>query len=101
MNIKAKCWINDNHKDVNKIKYEDELILVLTNDRWNIEEVIKEPDRIVVTIERKRYIKTDSYDEYLKEELIEKLLRYGFSSVDMTVEEFVNEFFKKHFNERG
>jgi len=42
MNIKAKCWINDNHKDVNKIKYEDELILVLTNDRWNIEEVIKE-----------------------------------------------------------
>lgn len=39
-----------------------------------------------------------SYDnaKLLKEELIEKLLRYGFSSVDMTVTEFVEDFFKKY-----
>lgn len=39
-----------------------------------------------------------SYENILliKEELKEKMLRYGFSSLDMTVTEFVDDFFKKY-----
>lgn len=93
MNIKGERWFNDKNQVVNKINYHGELILTLTNDDWNIEEVLNEHDRLVITIERKTptILQID-----LKDELIEKLLRYGFSSVDMTVTEFVEDFFKKY-----
>lgn len=93
MNIKAERWTNDKNEVVNKIEYRGELILELTNNFWNIEEVLNEHDRLTITIERKSptILQID-----LKEELIEKLLRYGFSSVDMTVTEFVEDFFKKY-----
>lgn len=88
-------WVNDKHQIVNKINYRGENIFELIDDQWNIERVTSTPNRIYITIERK------PDNSLLKEELKEKLLRYGFSSVDMTVTEFVDDFFKKYFNERG
>ena len=46
-------WTNDKDEVVNQIEYHGKTILVLTDDHWNIEEVTKYDDQLVIIIDRK------------------------------------------------
>lgn len=74
-NYYSKCkWIDD------------PISLALQKTLPKVSKQLTEPQRIP----------RDEVMLLIKDELIEKLLRYGFSSVDMTVTEFVEDFFKKY-----